>query len=93
MAWEKGQSGNPEGYKPNKPFIEALNRAIKQEDGKRLRQAAEMLLDAAAAGEQWAIKELADRTDGKPNQSVDSNTTLSGVLHSKVELVVVDPKA
>lgn len=70
MAWQKGQSGNPAGSKPDKPFLEALNRAIKQEDGKRLRSAAEKVLDAAANGEPWAINFLADRTDGKPNQTV-----------------------
>lgn len=70
MAFVKGQSGNPEGRQPNKPFLDALNRAIKQEDSKRVRQAAEKVLDAAANGEPWAITFLADRTDGKPNQTV-----------------------
>jgi HPt (histidine-containing phosphotransfer) domain-containing protein len=53
-----------------KPFMNAIERAIKQEDGKRLRAAAEKLLDAAAAGESWAIGMLADRIDGKPAQQV-----------------------
>lgn len=61
-----------------KPFIDAITRACKQEDGKRLRAAAEQLLDLAAAGEAWAVKELADRMDGKPKQSVDA--TVSGNL-------------
>ena len=47
-----------------------LERAIKQEDGKRLRKAAEQLLDLAAAGEQWAVIELGNRLDGKPAQQV-----------------------
>ena len=70
MAFVKGQSGNPEGKKPNKPFLDALNRAIAQDDAKRVRQAAEQLLDLAAAGEQWAVKELIDRLDGKPAQAI-----------------------
>ena len=49
-------------------FIKALNRAIAQDDSNRLRAAAERLLDLAAAGEAWAVRELADRLDGKPMQ-------------------------
>lgn len=33
------------------------------------------LLDQAAAGEQWAVKELADRLDGKAIQAVNANIT------------------
>ena len=47
-----------------------LDRAITADDSKRLRQAAEALLDAAAAGDLAAIKELADRLDGKPSQQI-----------------------
>lgn len=61
-----------------KPFIDAITRACKQEDGKRLRAAAEQLLNLAAAGEAWAVKELADRLDGKPVASVDA--TIKGNL-------------
>lgn len=70
MPFEPGQSGNPAGTQREKKFLAALNRAIAQDDGKRLRDAAEKLLDLAAAGEQWAVKELADRTDGKPKQQI-----------------------
>ena len=70
MAWVKGQSGNPEGPVKAKRFYSALDRAIVQEDGKRLRDAAEKLLDLAAEGEPWAVQMLADRLDGKPAQTV-----------------------
>jgi hypothetical protein len=53
-----------------KPFHNALERAIKQEDGKRIREAAEKLLTAASEGEAWAIAMLADRMDGKPAQQI-----------------------
>jgi hypothetical protein len=33
-----------------------------------VRLAAEKLLDEASRGQQWAIKELADRLDGRPRQ-------------------------
>jgi hypothetical protein len=66
MAFTKG---NQLGAK-SRLFDGALKRAIAQDDGQRLRQAAEKLLDLAAGGEAWAIKELADRLDGKAQQNV-----------------------
>ena len=62
--------GNQNATKQQRRWGEALSRAIAQDDGKRLRDAAEKLLDLAAAGEAWAVKELGDRLDGKPAQSV-----------------------
>lgn len=62
MAGTSGPNTRP------KLFIKALNRAIAQDSADRLRQCAERLLDLAAAGEAWAVKELADRLDGKPIQ-------------------------
>jgi len=46
-----------------------LRKAIAQDDGKRLRESIEKLLDLASSGEPWAIKELADRLDGRPKQT------------------------
>lgn len=71
MAFEKG---NKLAAK-SKLFDGALKRAIAQDDGERLRAAAEKLLDLAAAGEPWAINALADRLDGKAQQSVSVTTT------------------
>ena len=77
MTWETGESnpgqGAPLGNNnagKNRPFWKAVTRAIAQEDGKRLREAAEKLLTAAANGEPWAINTLADRLDGKAHQSI-----------------------
>lgn len=61
--------GNKNATK-NKPFAEAINRAIAQDDGVRLRAIAEKLLTMASEGEIAAIKELADRTDGKAVQAI-----------------------
>lgn len=66
MAFQKG---NQLGAK-SKLFDAALKRAIAQDDGVRLRNAAEKLLELAATGEAWAIRELADRLDGKSQQNV-----------------------
>ena len=75
MPFEPGQSGNPSGTIWNRPFWDALRRACAQEDGKRLRAAAEKLLDLASAGEPWAIQALADRTDGRPKQAMEHTGT------------------
>lgn len=56
----------------NKAWDAALRRAIAQDDANRLRNAAEKLLTLASEGEQWAIKELGDRLDGKAPQSIDA---------------------
>lgn len=60
-----------------KPAADALRRAIAQDNGKKLRGAVDKLLTLAEAGEPWAVKELFDRTDGKPHQST------STLLHSR----------
>lgn len=72
MPWQPGESGNPNGANVKaKRFFAALDRAIAQDDSKRLRDAAETLLDKAAAGEPWALQMLADRLDGKPSQQLE----------------------
>ena len=86
MAFVPGQSGNPAGTQPSKPFMQALGRAIAQDDAKRLRQCAETLLDLAAAGESWAVQMLADRLDGKPKQSIDADVNLRGLSSVLAEI-------
>ena len=76
MAWKPGETGNPLGQIREKKFLAALMRAVAQDDGQRLRAAAEKILDLAAAGERWAAEMLADRLDGKPTQVLDVNTNV-----------------
>lgn len=72
MAEKGGQPGNQNAANgaDNAPFKSALRRAIAQDEGKRIRQVAETLLNKAADGEPWAVKELIDRTDGKAAQAL-----------------------
>lgn len=51
-------------------FHQALTKALVQDDYAKLHAIAARLVAAAEAGEGWAIKEVADRTDGKPAQAV-----------------------
>lgn len=76
----------------NKPekmlFLSAVKKAMEADTiaGKidRVRLAAESLLDQAASGEEWAIKELANRLDGKAVQATtisnpDGTPLLNGI--------------
>jgi hypothetical protein len=60
------------GRKQEKPFRDALRMelAAAGTDMFALRAIARALMDKAIGGEGWAIKELADRTDGKVPQSI-----------------------
>lgn len=69
--------------KTQRIFNQALTRVLVQDDYAKLRAIAEKLVAAAELGEGWAIKEVADRTDGKPVQA----TELSGPDGNPVEVV------
>lgn len=76
--------GNTNALK-GKIWNDTLRKAIVQDDRNRLWRAAQSLLDQASQGEQWAIKELADRLDGK---SVQSNTLESNGGNQVTEIIV-----
>lgn len=77
MAFQKGKSGNPKGRRAEKPFADALRMEIAAAGGdhKALRSIAGALISKAGTGDIQAIKELADRLDGKPQQSTDITVT------------------
>jgi len=93
MPFQPGQSGNPEGARIHKQkrFFNALDRAIEQDDAKKLRTAADKLLDEAAKGEPWAIQMLADRLDGKPAQQLQLSGDAEQPIVQRIEQVIVDP--
>lgn len=72
-----------------KSFANMLNIAIKQatEDGRdKLRAVADALLDKAMSGDVQAIKEVADRLDGKVAQAIvgDNDHDPIGVIFRTV---------
>lgn len=73
MATSGGQPGN-QNASQKRPFWAAVNRVILEKKGLEkvdaLEKIAHQLLDAAMNGEQWAIKELADRLDGRSAQQI-----------------------
>jgi hypothetical protein len=87
-----------------KPFNEALRIALRG-DPLRLRRIAEKLATLAEDGDLAAIRELADRLDGKPTQAIDRhdvpierltdeelNLLLSEALAEKALLIPPPPK-
>ena len=80
-----GQPGNNNAGK-NRPWIKALTRAVAQDDGKRLRKAAEKLLDLASEGDVPALRELGDRLDGKSIQR------LAGEVDEPIRVIVEGTK-
>lgn len=70
MAWKPGVSGNASGRPKDKPFRDALRMELAAvgDDGKALRDIAKALIASATAGDLQAIREVADRLDGKPAQ-------------------------
>lgn len=57
-------------------FRDALNRCLEARGGmSELVEIAGVLVDNAKAGEAWAMKELIDRLDGKPKQSIEADIT------------------
>src|SRR5262249_33348416 len=63
----------PRGQQRDKPYREALRMelAAAGEDLKKLREIAKVHIARCEAGDMQAIKELADRLDGKPTQLRD----------------------
>ena len=81
--------GNQNAAK-SRVFSDAIRRAIAQDDGQRIRAAAEKLLDLAASGEAWAVKELFDRLEGKAAQQLQLTGAEGGPVQvAKVELVAL----
>lgn len=83
------------GRKAEKPFRDALRMELAAigEDHKALRAIARKLIESAMTeGKLDAIKELADRTDGKVPQAIvgDDEENAINVVH-RIERIVVRP--
>jgi hypothetical protein len=75
-AWKPGQSGNPTGGSKAQTLSAAYRHALKEPlpDGSGRTYAdavAETLCKNAVAGDVGAARELADRTEGRPKQTID----------------------
>ena len=85
--------GNQNAAK-GKKWKAALDRALEAKSrvlGKEaLDECAAVLIDQALAGEQWALRELGDRYDGKPSQALDIGSDPDRPLINKVVREIVD---
>ena len=76
-------AGPPIGNKnatKNRPWAEAINRALLAEDGKKLRLLADKIIDKALKGDVSALKEVGDRMDGKAAQALEH----TGEMHVSI---------
>lgn len=78
LSREAGAKGHAV-QRANKPWREALDRAIIQSDGKTLRALAEALIKRAKRGDVQALKEIGDRLDGKAIQQVEAK--VQAIVH------------
>ena len=83
----------PRGQQRDKPYREALRMelAAAGEDMKRLREIAKVHIEKAAAGDMQAIKELADRLDGRPAQILEHAGADGGPIERIVWEIVPVP--
>jgi hypothetical protein len=86
-------AGAPKGNKnaeKGKIFEGALRMALAKNDWKALRQITDKTVELACEGEQWAVKEVMDRLDGKPKQAIeqtiDASVTFDAVVKRAEEL-------
>lgn len=88
----KGVSGNPKGRPPTKGFAQTLRQRISDAEGDEdiLRKIADALLEKAATGDIQAIKEVADRLDGKPvAMTADVTNKLDDLSNEALDAAIV----
>ncbi len=90
MGFQKGHKLST-GRRSPKPFIDALNMELKSvgDDHKALRRIARALLAKANEGEGWAVKEIADRLDGKVPQAVIGDADEDPILINAIVRTIV----
>ena len=89
MPFQPGESGNPAGSYKGRPFTDALRRALARAElegnFKDLNALAESLIAKALTGDVPALRELADRIDGKVVQPVAAEIRTGPLLtHEQV---------
>lgn len=97
MAFQPGQSGNPNGRPKaakiiTQQIIAALNEVDPKTEATKLRGIVNALISKATEGDVSAIKEVADRAEGKVPQTHEGGDEENpiNVLH-RIERVIVRP--
>lgn len=82
--------GNQNARK-GKSWLDALKTEIAFDDGARLQKAACQLLNKAAEGDLAAIKELADRLDGKATQANTVTAQIESAMPTSIQVRFMQP--
>ncbi len=81
--FQPGQSGNPNGARKPRAFEAELRMALKAVDATDrdgLRRVADRLIEKAIEGDVSAIREIADRIDGKVPQAIGGDSSLDALV-------------
>jgi hypothetical protein len=102
IPWVKGQSGNPSGRPKRLPISDALrdllDRRLNDDETaakprKRRMTVAEKMADQLARralhGDVEALREIANRVEGKPTQRIEVAPDIEGLKEIKVEVTFV----
>jgi hypothetical protein len=76
-----------------KPFTDMLGVALLSGGGRRLRIIAEKLAEKAEQGDIQAIREIADRLDGKPAQAVERSDVPLEALSDRELFAIIRDKS
>ena len=78
--------GNTNACKRNREYHDSLMRSLKQYESKdvprghALRKITDRLVELGLKGEPWAIKEIANRIDGRPTSSYNQPESLNELV-------------
>jgi len=96
METAKTTRGAPKGSQnriKNRPWTDAINRAILAQDGKALRALADKLVEKALEGDMQAMREIGDRVEGKAAQIIEASGPDGGPIPvQEIRRVIVDSK-
>ena len=84
MAERGGQPGNTNATK-NRPITDALRRALLADDGKKMRQLTDAILNRAIEQSDAAAREILERIEGKVPQQLDHGNAGGEPFVLKVE--------
>lgn len=82
MPWKKGQSGNPGGREKRKPISDMYRRILADEN--RLKRFCMAQYRLAIKGDSVASRDITDRLEGKPLQSIDVNDNRQSDAASRI---------
>ena len=78
--FRQGESGNPQGRRPERPLTAALREALDANDGELIKTLAQVAIDKALSGDFRYFKEIMDRTDGKVTDKVQHSGHVDSLI-------------